>query len=80
MASGLHQGPDPPAQAGLARAVAMAFSESTPLPVTLSLEPAPCCPLPGWHPLGDAVITIPCSSGDAIAVQTPSWEDLLGSR
>ena len=58
----------------------MAFSDSTPLPVTLSLEPAPCCPLPAWQPMGDAVITIPCSSGDAIAVQTPSWEDLLGSR
>ncbi|MEY4760070.1 MAG: hypothetical protein RLZZ268_1568, partial [Cyanobacteriota bacterium] len=26
----------------------MAFSEPTSLPVSLSLEPAPSCPLPAW--------------------------------
>ncbi|MCP9805738.1 hypothetical protein KBY71_04280 [Cyanobium sp. T1B-Tous] len=63
----------------------MAFSEPTPLPVSLSLELAPCCPLPAWHPWGDAVITIPCRCGDgAVAdgatAQSPSWDDLLGTR
>ncbi len=59
----------------------MAFSDSTPLPVTLSLEPGACCPLPAWHLWGDASITIPrCSSGDAAAAQCPSWDDLLGTR
>jgi hypothetical protein len=63
----------------------MAFSEPTSLPVSLSLKPAPSCPLPAWHPWGDAVITIPCRSGDGGAVdgvtaQSPSWDDLLGTR
>jgi hypothetical protein len=63
----------------------MAFSEPTSLPVSLSLEPAPSCPLPAWQPWGDAVITIPCRSGDGAAEngakgQSPSWDDLLGTR
>jgi hypothetical protein len=58
----------------------MPFSDPTPLPVTLSLEPAPCCPLPAWHPWADAVITIPCRSGDGATAQPPSWDDLLGTR
>jgi hypothetical protein len=59
----------------------MAFSDSTPLPVTLNFEAGACCPLPAWHLWGDAGITISrCSSGDAAAAQGPSWDDLLGSR
>jgi hypothetical protein len=80
MASALHWSPDPTAQAGAVRAVAMPFSDSTPLPVTLSLELGASCPLPAWYPWGDAGITIPCRSGDGAAVQSPSWDDLLGSR
>ena len=64
----------------MVRAVAMPFSDSTPLPVTLSLELGASCPLPAWYPWGDAGITIPCGSGDGAAVQSPSWDDLLGSR
>ena len=81
MASALHWSPDRSAQAGAVRAVAMPFSDSTPLPVTLSLEPGASCPLPAWQPWGDGGITIPCSSsGDAAAAQGPSWDDLLGTR
>ena len=81
MASALHGGAHATAQAWVVRAVAMAFSDSTPLPVTLSLEPGASCPLPAWHPWGDAGITIPCgSSSDAAAAQGPSWDDLLGTR
>jgi hypothetical protein len=59
----------------------MAFSDSTPLPVTLNFEAGACCPLPAWHLWGDASITIPRgSSGDAAAAQGPSWDDLLGTR
>jgi len=58
----------------------MAFSESAPMTVKLSLEPAPSCPLPAWHPSGDAVITIPCRWESGERIQSPSWEDLLGSR
>ncbi|MCP9778715.1 MULTISPECIES: hypothetical protein [unclassified Cyanobium] len=61
----------------------MAFSDSTPLPlpVTLSLEPGASCPLPAWQPWGDGGISIPCgSSGDVAAAQGPSWDDLLGTR
>ena len=65
----------------MVRAVAMAFSDSTPLPVTLSLETGAYCPLPAWYPWGDGGITIPCgSSGDEAAAQGPSWDDLLGTR
>ena len=80
MASALHEGAHATAQAWVVRAVAMPFSDSTPLPVTLSLELGASCPLPAWYPWGDAGITIPCRSGDGAAVQSPSWDDLLGSR
>ena len=80
MASALHRRPARTAQAGVVRAVAMPFSDSTPLPVTLSLETAPSCPLPAWHPWGDAGITIPSNNCDGATAHTPSWDDLLGSR
>jgi hypothetical protein len=81
MASALQGGAHATAQAWVVRAVAMAFSDSTPLPVTLSLEPGASCPLPAWYPWGDGGITIPCgSSGDEAAAQGPSWDDLLGTR
>lgn len=80
MALALHWVPHATAQAWLVRAVAMPFSDSTPLPVTLSLEPGASCPLPTWHPWGDGGITIPCGSNAAAAAQGPSWDDLLGTR
>jgi hypothetical protein len=81
MASALQGGAHATAQAWVVRAVAMPFSDSNPLPVTLSLEPGASCPLPAWQPWGDAGITIPCSSScNAAAAQGPSWEDLLGTR